>query len=106
MGYPVQIKFYFTLLWSVAQFTYQAWGQDGLVFLRFYGWRRSQGPWKRGGKQNKQTNEAANIQPTSEQAWSIQQIGIQELIDSESIRCCFVQWIFDWTSVKHIKHFE
>ena len=58
-------------------------------------------------KTNKQKkDEAANIQPTSEQAWSIQQIGIQELIDSESIRCCFVQWIFDWTSVKHIKHFE
>ena len=43
-------------------------------------------------KTNKQKkDEAANIQPTSEQAWSIQQIGIQELIDSESIRCCFVQ---------------
>lgn len=47
-------------------------------------------------KTNKQKkDEAANIQPTSEQAQSIQQIGIQELIDSESIRCCFVQWIFD-----------
>ena len=68
--YFVQIKFYFTLLWSVAQFTFQAWGQDGLVFCVFTGGGGVKAYEKEGeNKTNKQKkDEAANIQPTSEQA--------------------------------------